>query len=403
MLREDTTSRQLPLAGVRVLDFAQFLAGPMSALRLADLGAEVIKVERPGTGELGRDLVLSDQRLGGMSGLFQTINRGKSSITADLKNPGDLERIQELADTADVLIENFRPGVMERIGLGPELLRARNPRLVYARVTGFGANGPWSTAPGQDLLVQAKSGLMWLTGRDSDPPTPTGLSLVDIYTGALITQGILAALVARASTGRGACVETSLLEAAADLQVEQLTVFLNDGGRQPERDSVATAHPNLPAPYGVYATSDGWLAIAMGSMHALSKVLGIEDLAAGPAATWHGRSDAKQLISAQLKHDTTARWLEALDDAGLWCAEVLDWQSLSQTAAWQSAEIVQDVATNDGTTFRTTRCPIRFDGQHLVNGHAAPGLGQHDDATLPDQPGDPRLKFPVSASVSPAP
>jgi len=376
MTTEDTVTSR-PLEGIVVLDFAQFLAGPMATLRLADLGADVIKVERPGTGELGRDLLLSDQLIDGASGLFQTINRGKRSVTANLKDENDLERVRQLIDSADVLVENFRPGVMERLGLGPEDVRARNPRLIYARVTGYGPDGPWRGAPGQDLLVQAKSGLMWLSGRLSDPPTPTGLSLVDIYTGSVIAQAILAALVGRATTGQGSCVETSLLEAAADLQVEQLTVFLNDGGHQPQRGSVATAHPNLTAPYGVYATVDGWLALAMSSLKDLAVLLDIEALAEPSATSFVNRDPVKQLISDRLRDATTRAWLDILEPAGVWSAEVLDWRALSAEPGWVATEIVQSVQTPGGGSFRTTRCPIRYNGARLVNDRPAPKLGEH--------------------------
>jgi len=382
MTTEETVTASRPLEGIVVLDFAQFLAGPMATLRLADLGADVIKVERPGTGELGRDLLLSDQLIDGASGLFQTINRGKRSVTANLKDENDLERVRQLIDSADVLVENFRPGVMERLGLGPEDVRARNPRLIYARVTGYGPDGPWRGAPGQDLLVQAKSGLMWLSGRLSDPPTPTGLSLVDIYTGSVITQAILAALVGRATTGQGSCVETSLLEAAADLQVEQLTVFLNDGGHQPQRGSVATAHPNLTAPYGVYATSDGWLALAMSSLTDLAVLLDIEALAEPSAATFVNRDPITQLISDRLVGGTTRAWLDVLEPAGVWCAEVLNWRALSAEPGWAAAEIVQSVQTSGGGSFRTTRCPIRYNGARLVNDRPAPKLGEHGSVAV---------------------
>lgn len=162
------TAEPLPLEGVRVLDFAQFLAGPVAALRLADMGAEVIKVERPGSGDACRSMVVNDQRLGGDSLVFHTFNRGKKSLAADLKNPEDLACVRSLVAEADVMIHNFRPGVMERIGLGYDTVRELNPRIVYGAVSGYGTTGPWKDKPGQDLLVQALSGIAWLNGDAGD-------------------------------------------------------------------------------------------------------------------------------------------------------------------------------------------------------------------------------------------
>lgn len=367
-----------PLKGLVVLDLAQFLAGPMAALRLGDMGARVLKVERAGTGELGRSLLLAEQRLSGASGLFQTVNRGKESIAADFRDPADLQRLRQLIVHADVLIEAFRPGVLDRVGLGWEDVRRLNPRLVYASVTGYGAQGPWAGLPGQDLLVQARSGLLWINGRSADPPTPAGLSMVDVYTGALLTQGILAALVRRGISGDGARVETSLLEAATDLQLEHLTVFLNaENGvsAQPERGSVATAHPYLPAPYGVYATADHWLAIAMAPLSKLGPLLDLADLGEGLDA-YRDRDEIKTTIAARLRTRTRAEWLALLQTADIWCAEVLDWADLTSSQAWDVAGLEQRVGPLN-QSFRTTRCPIRIDGRVLLDDRAAPELGVH--------------------------
>src|SRR4030095_69553 len=169
----------LPLDGLIVLDFSQFLAGPSCALRLADLGARVIKVERPGAGELGRQLYISNLALDGDSTLFHSINRNKRGFAANLKGPADLSRVKQLIARADVLIQNFRPGVMERIGLDYAVVHELNPRLVYATISGYGPEGPWRDKPGQDLLAQSVSGLAWLNGNADQPPTPFGLAVAD--------------------------------------------------------------------------------------------------------------------------------------------------------------------------------------------------------------------------------
>ncbi len=182
-----------------VLDFSQFLAGPSCCLRLADLGAEVVKVERPRGGDLARQLQLADQAFGADSALFHTINRNKKSFTADLKAPGDLERVKALIARADVMVHNFRPGVMDRLGLDFDTVARLNPGIIYAAISGYGARGPWREKPGQDLLVQAVSGLAWLSGDAGQGPVPVGLSMADLMAGAQLCQGVLALLVRRGS------------------------------------------------------------------------------------------------------------------------------------------------------------------------------------------------------------
>jgi CoA:oxalate CoA-transferase len=216
--QSSNTPLQKPLNGILVLDFSQFLTGSLATLRLADLGARVIKIERPGTGDLCRSLYLSDTDVHGENTLFHAINRSKQSYAADLKDPGDLSRLRQLISQADVMVQNFRPGVIERLGLDYEKVSEANPRLVYGAVTGYGNAKQWRDRPGQDLLAQARSGIMWLSGDDGDPPTPMALAIADMLAGHNLCEGILACLVRRSITGRGGLVETSLIEALLDFQ-----------------------------------------------------------------------------------------------------------------------------------------------------------------------------------------
>ena len=196
-----------PLDGLVVIDFSQFLSGPLASLKLADLGARVIKVERPGTGDLCRHLYLSETDTDGENTLFNAINRNKESLTANLRDETDREMLRALLKHADVMIQNFRPGVIERQGFGYESVREINPNIVYGSISGFGEEGPWKDLPGQDLLAQARSGLLWLTGNREDPPVPIGLAVADMLAGNALAQGILAALVGRSvvHTCRPAC------------------------------------------------------------------------------------------------------------------------------------------------------------------------------------------------------
>ena len=177
-----------PLAGLLVIDFSQFLSGPLCGLRLADLGARVIKIERPGTGDLCRHLYITDTDIDGDNSLFHAINRNKESYTADLRDAGDKRRLMALLAKADVMIQNFRPGVIEKLGFGYEDVKKANPSIIYGSISGYGESGPWRDLPGQDLLAQARSGLLWLTGSRDDPPVPMGLAVADMLAGSNLAK-----------------------------------------------------------------------------------------------------------------------------------------------------------------------------------------------------------------------
>jgi CoA:oxalate CoA-transferase len=368
-----------PLEGLLVLDFSQFLAGPSCALRLADMGARVIKVERPDVGDLCRRLSMSSLEVDGDSVLFHAINRNKESFSADLKNPRDRETVRKLIARADVLIQNFRPGVMERLGLGFSDVTKLNPRIVYAEVSGYGTEGPWRDRPGQDLLAQAVSGVGWLTGDESQGPVPMGLSVADVLAGAHLTQGILACLVRRGITGRGGHVEVSLLESILDLQFEVFTTYLNDGGHTPRRSATQNAHAYLAAPYGFYAASDGYLALAMGSIPQLGELLGCQPLLAytDPKDWFARRDEIKAILALCLRTNTVAHWLAILHAADIWCAEVLSWPKLMEQDAFRVLRATQQVSRPNGATIMTTRCPIRIDGEVLTSEAGSPMIGEH--------------------------
>lgn len=384
MQTTQTSSESLPLEGLVVLDFSQFLAGPSASLRLADLGAKVIKIERPETGDLCRQLYVSNLEVDGDSTLFHTINRNKLSFSADLKNEEDLVRIQQLIASADVMIQNFRPGVIERLGLGYERVRAINPKIIYGSISGYGDTGPWRGRPGQDLLVQAMSGLAWLNGNDGEPPVAAGMAVADMITGAHLVQGILAALVRRGIQGRGARVDVSLLESIMDLQFEFFTTFLNGSGEAPTRSSVSSASAYLGAPYGIYATQDGFMAVAMTPIGKLARLLGSSDLEKySDESTWFDSRDViKAILADILLTRSTQAWLDTLGAEDVWCAEVMDWPTLVRHDGFKALDIVQDTLTNNGTKVVTTRCPIRIDGQILKSDKGAPKIGQDNEQIL---------------------
>jgi crotonobetainyl-CoA:carnitine CoA-transferase CaiB-like acyl-CoA transferase len=370
-----------PLQGLVVLDFSQFLSGSLATLRLADMGARVIKIERPGTGDLGRTLYLSDIDVHGENTLFHAINRNKESYAADLKNAADLEKLRQLIKRADVMVQNFRPGVMERLGFGFDSVSQINSRLVYGIVSGYGNAKAWRDRPGQDLLAQARSGIMWLSGDEGDPPTPMALAIADMLAGHNLCEGILACLVRRGTTGLGGLVETSLIEALLDFQFEVLTTHLNDGRRPPRRCAFRNAHAYLAAPYGVYDTANGYLALAMTHLPTLGKLLDLPLLQeiSNSADGFRRRDEIKQIIAQRLKEHTTQHWLEILNAADIWCAEVLDWPKLCGSEAFKQLEMVQTLTDGHGIEILTTRLPIRLDGALLTSEGLAPKVGQHTE------------------------
>jgi CoA:oxalate CoA-transferase len=373
----------LPLSGLLVIEFSQFLAAPSAGLRLADLGARVIKIERPGTGEAGRQIAIKNLFVEGSSLVFHTINRNKESYAADLKNPTDLALVKQLLAQADIMTHNFRPGIMEKIGLGYGDVQALNPRLIYGVVTGYGPTGPWATKPGQDLLIQSMSGLTYLSGTAVDGPTPFGIAVADIICGSHFAQGLLAAVLKRGTTGRGTLVEVSLLESVLDMQFELLTTHLNDGGQLPQRGAArGTAHAYLSAPYGIYQTQDGFLALAMGNLDKLDILLDIDILDNYPtASSWFdGRDDIAERLAAKLREEPTATWLTKLEPLGVWCAEVLNYQQATSSPGFEVLGMKQFVKLSDGQQLATTRCPIRIDGEKLYSNKAAPTPGRHTEA-----------------------
>jgi CoA:oxalate CoA-transferase len=240
-----------PLEGILILDFSQFLSGPIASLRLADLGARVIKIEQKGKGDLSRSLYYSELMLNGASSIFHALNRNKESFEVDLKDEEDLNKIKSLIKKADVIIQNFRPGVFERLGLGFEKIKELNKEVIYAEVSGYGEIEKWKNKPGQDLLAQSLSGINWLTGNQTDGPIPMGLAVADIFAGSHLTQGILAALLQKSIKGIGCKIQVSLLESIFDLQFEMLTTYYQDGGADTVRTKTNNAHAYLGAPYGI--------------------------------------------------------------------------------------------------------------------------------------------------------
>lgn len=366
---------ELPLKGIVVLEFCQYLSGPSAGLRLADLGARVIKIERPGVGEAGRKLAIKDLWVDDCSLLFHTINRNKESFTANLKDKADLDVIKKLIAKADVLIHNFRPEVMGRNGLDYVAVNAINPRIIYAEISGYGKTGPWKDKPGQDLLLQSMTGLAYTTGNGNNGPVPFGISIADIMAGSQLVQGILGGLIRRHKTGKGALIEVSLMESLLDFQFELLTTYYTTK-QQPQRSKVANGQPLLSAPYGIYDTADGHIAIAMMDIHVLADTIGCLELKHfSKEEAFSRRDEIKSALATHLLKQSTDYWLGLLQDAGLWSMHVLNWEEMTHEAAYQSLGMEQTIHVGE-KEITTTRCPIRINGKRLVSKRPAPGVGQ---------------------------
>ncbi|MEK7334605.1 MAG: CoA transferase, partial [Candidatus Binatota bacterium] len=319
------TDRQYgPLAGVKVLDLTRVLAGPYCTMFLGDLGAEVVKIEQPEVGDDTR--AWGPPFVGGESAYFLCINRNKKSVTLDLKSNQAVGLLRRLAEGADVLVENFRPGTMERLGLGERELRAVNPRLIYASLSGFGADGPMKDWPGYDLIIQAWGGLMSVTGMPDGEPTKVGVAIVDIVAGLMLGKAILAALFARERTGVGQKLETSLLEAEVACLINAGSNYLV-GGVVPGR--WGNAHPNI-VPYQSFKSRDGYLVIGVASegiWRRLCQAIGMPGLAddprfaRNPQRVEHRGELIDILTEIFLKRDSAA-WMTLLIDAGVPCAPV---------------------------------------------------------------------------------
>jgi crotonobetainyl-CoA:carnitine CoA-transferase CaiB-like acyl-CoA transferase len=374
---------RMALDGIRVLDFTQMMMGPWATQFLADMGAEVIKVERPGAGEWERGLRAAGRLLGGQSPFFLAMNRNKKSLTLNLKDPRAREVVLKLAATCDLVTENFRPGVLDRLGMGYSDLCKVNPGIVYVSGSGFGANGPYVQRPGQDLLIQAMSGLAAYGGRRGDPPTPCGSSVVDASTALLLAYSAMVALFHRERTGEGQKVEVNLFATAIALQCQEITAFLNsEGGFTRSEAGVGAAW--LDAPFGIYRTADGWIALAMMSLAELGEALGMPELADYEDAerAFGERETVKRLLEPVLARRPTAEWLEDLGRRGLWCAPVQDFADLEDDPQVAQAGLIQTVPHPEGGDVRVVGLPMRFSQTPGAIRTGPPAVGQHTDEVL---------------------
>jgi crotonobetainyl-CoA:carnitine CoA-transferase CaiB-like acyl-CoA transferase len=370
------------LKGIKVLSFTHFLQGPAAVQMLADVGADVIKIEPPG-GAFERNWAGFDAFVEGVSVFFLLGNRNQRSISLDLRDEKAKEIVWRMVREADVLIENYRPGVLQRMGFGYADVKAVNPRLVYCSCTGYGSSGPYLKRPGQDLLLQAMSGMTMLSGEADSPPTPVGSAIVDQHAAALAAFGVVAALQARARTGNGTLVESNLLNAAIDLQIEPFTYYLNKGPLWARTDPPIGSRFH-PAPYGVYRTRDGWIAISLTTTAKLAAALDRPELSSfsDPKDPVHKRDQINRIVYEAITTRSTAEWMQVFDVHDVWYAPVNDYEQVEADPQVIHNEIVMTVEHPQAGSVRLLAHPVRYDGKAPALQRAPPQQGQHTREVL---------------------
>lgn len=385
------TTATMPLSGIRVLDLGRHLAGPTCAQYLGDLGADVIKIENPERGEDGRAagppfFGPDGPAEAGESAFFLSANRNKRSLALDLKRPAGQELLRRLADTADVVVENFRPGVMEALHIGYDEVSARNPRIIYCAISGFGPDGPFASRPGLDNIIQGFAGLMSVTGLEGGEPLRVGIPIADLLTGLLGAFGVLAALQARERTGRGQRVETSLLESMIGTMGFQAVRVLNGA---PVPPPAGNFHP-INAPYGAFRTRDGYVTIgATGPKRwrAFCEIIGAPEWLDDPRFATNGdrharRYELAELIGEKLQAHTSAEWESILNEAGIPCGPILP---LDQALDHPQTRHREMVVERDHPTMGTVRLlgmPVKLSDTPAAIWRTPPLMGQHTDDVL---------------------
>lgn len=365
------------LSGIRVLDCSIAMAGPFAAQRMGDMGADVIKVE-PTTGEWQRHVSAGGARGNQINVSFLSLNRNKRSLAVDLKSAEGKALLLEMVKTADVFLQNYRPGVAQRLGVDYETLSKINPRLIYVSMSGYGEDGPYKNYPGQDLLLQAMSGAMMSSGSADQPPQPAGQYLVDAITAYTAFEGALAALFHRERTGEGQLVQINMLDAITTIQMQELSVF-TVGGKPQTRSAEPHAHTYIRAPYGVYQTADGYISIAMASLKTLGALIEEPFFADLDDETdsWTHRDEIFACVRKRLVHRTSAEWLELFRAHDIWCGPVYGYADLVQDPQIQhNGTFVEYDHPTEGRV-KAPGFPIKFSKTPSSIERGAPVVGEH--------------------------
>jgi crotonobetainyl-CoA:carnitine CoA-transferase CaiB-like acyl-CoA transferase len=372
------------LEGIKVLDFSQLLQGPYSSQMLGDLGADVIKIERYGKGDIYRGMTFFNKWIAGdESPCFMAWNRNKRSLAIDMKNPEGKEIIFKLVKQADIVIENFRPGVMERLGYGYEDFKKINPKIIYCSASGWGNDGPYAKRPGQDLLVQSVSGAMMTSGKKSQGPVALGTALCDQVNALNCVYAILAALYYREKTGKGQEIKTNLLSSAIAFQMQDYFTIHNMGVKF-ERPESGIAHPGNPAPFGTYKTKDGYIAIAMNSFEKLAQALGDDSLMKynDSQVLFDKRDEIYYAIQEITVSKTTDDWLEIMLGFDLWVAAVNDQGDVADDPQVKHNKTFVEIEHSKAGKLTVTNIPFTMSETPGSIRRPSPLIGEHGPEIL---------------------
>jgi crotonobetainyl-CoA:carnitine CoA-transferase CaiB-like acyl-CoA transferase len=370
------------LNGIRVLDCSIAMAGPFAAQRLGDLGADVVKIE-PVAGEWQRHVAAGGARGARINVSFLSLNRNKRSLAVDLKSPEGKAVLFELVKTADVFLQNYRPGVAKRLSVDYDALAKINPRLVYVSISGYGETGPYVNRPGQDLLLQAMSGAMLSAGRAGEAPNAAGQYLVDAITAYTAFEGALAALFHRERTGQGQLVTVNMLDAITTIQMQELSVF-TIAGKPQTRSAEPHAHVYIRAPYGAFATKDGYIVLAFPSLKQLGEAIGEESFLAmdDEVDAWSRRDEIFAKTRDKLTERTSADWLKLFEERGVWAGPVYGYRDLvDDPQAKHNGAFVEYDHPTEGRV-KTPGFPIKFSRTPSKVERGAPLAGEHTREVL---------------------
>ena len=383
---EENMRASKPLAGLRVLDLTRVLAGPYCTMMLADMGADVVKVERPGSGDDTRGY--GPPFVGGESTYFMSVNRNKRGMTLDLKHERGLEILRDLLETADIVVENFRPGLMESFGYGYEAAREINPRLIYCSISGYGGTGPDAALPGYDLIIQGEGGIASLTGDPDGPPFKVGTSQADIVTGMMACQGILLALIARDRTGRGQKVDIGMLDCQVALLTYQAGIYFATG-ESPTR--MGNRHPSI-VPYETFRCRDGYLNVACGNESIWRRfcgAAGLDELPDDPrfhtnADRVKHADDLRAVLGPAMAERKTEEWIEAFRSAGVPAGRIATVRDVCEHPQVMARDMVVELEHPEAGAIRVTGVPVKLSDTPGAVDSPPPVLGQHTDGILSD-------------------
>ncbi|GGD06054.1 CaiB/BaiF CoA transferase family protein [Hyunsoonleella pacifica] len=372
-----------PLKGLVVADFSQLAQGPWATQMLGDMGADIIKIEPP-KGDWMRHYSYGNLYPEGESISFISFNRNKKSIALDLKSDEGKKIAKDIVAKADILLENFRPGVMERLGLGYDTMKTLNPKLVYCSSSGYGASGPYLKRPGQDLLAQSISGAPYLNGQKDGLPVVTAVGQADLLTSLFIIQSVLAAIYSRSVSGKGQKIEANLLNSTVGFHIQEITAFLLKG-TNPERSASGIPNPWLGAPYGLYDTSDGYIAIGMNSVQKLAQVIGLQKYDLDKYKSNNiidNRDGIRNDFNVVFKTKTTSEWLEVLLAEDIWCSQVNSFKEMVEDPQIKHNDMILEYEHPKVGTIKTTGFPVKFSDTPQKIEKPAPLLNQHAEEIL---------------------